>query len=135
MTCVFCTQPSAAGEVVFEDGQTWVLLHPDSAVRGHAMVVVRRHVENASDLSEDEWSHLTRIERVAEQVLLDETKTDRAILLKLGIQTPHLHLHIYPVSSSLDRVAVQSIIDARVTESRDAAFGDRVRARLTDLLR
>jgi histidine triad (HIT) family protein len=135
MTCVFCTDPSRAGELVFEDHMTLVLLHPDSAVSGHAMVVVRRHVENASDLREDEWSHLTRIQRVAERVLLEETKTDRAILLKLGVQTPHLHLHIYPVSSRLDRAAVQSIIDARVTEPRDAGLGERVCARLTALLR
>lgn len=99
------------------------------------MVVFQRHVENVSDLTADEWSHMAAIQRAAEKTLLEETGTDRAILLKLGIQTPHLHVHIYPVSSGLDRAAVQNIIDARVREPRETGFADRVQARLTALLR
>ena len=120
---------------MFEDDATWVILHPDSAVRGHAMVVAKTHVQNVSDLTEDEWAHFARVQRRAEQALLEETGAERAILLKLGIQTPHLHIHIYPVSAALDRASVQNIIDARVTEPRDADFASRVRTRLTQSLR
>ena len=54
----------------------------------------------------------------------------RAILLKLGIATPHLHLHIYPVSASLDRTAVMEIIDGRVRDSFDQTLIDDLRERL-----
>jgi diadenosine tetraphosphate (Ap4A) HIT family hydrolase len=99
------------------------------------MVVAKRHVQNVSDLPEEEWAHFGRAQRRAEQALLDETGTERAILLKLGIQTPHLHIHIYPLSAALDRAAVMNVIDARVSEPRDADFASRVRARLTQSLR
>lgn len=62
--------------------------------------------------------------------MLEVSGADRAVMLKLGIITPHLHLHIYPVSASLDRAAVTEIIEGRVREQRDPEFVRAVRARL-----
>jgi len=130
MSCVFCNDPRAAGEVLFEDDRVFVILHEDWAVRGHAMVVWKAHVENVADLAVDEYAHFASVHHRAERALLAATGADRAILLKLGIATPHLHLHIYPVSASLDRVAVMEIIDARVREPFDQTLIDELRERL-----
>ena len=130
MTCVFCNDPRAAGELLFEDDRVLVILHNDWAVRGHAMVVWKAHVENVADLTIDEYVHFAAIHHRAERALLAATGADRAILLKLGIATPHLHLHIYPVSAALERAAVMEIIDARVRESFDQTLIDDLRERL-----
>jgi len=130
MSCVFCNDPRAAGEVLREDDRVLVILHEDWAVRGHAMVVWKAHVENVADLTVDEYEHFASVHHRAERGLLAATDADRAILLKLGIATPHLHLHIYPVSASLDRVAVMEIIDARVREPFDQTLIDELRERL-----
>jgi diadenosine tetraphosphate (Ap4A) HIT family hydrolase len=130
MSCVFCNDPRAAGEVLFEDDRVLVILHDDWAVRGHAMVVWKAHVENVSDLTIDESARFAAVHHRAERALLAATGADRAILLKLGIATPHLHLHIYPVSASLDRAAVMEIIDGRVREPFDQTLIDELRERL-----
>jgi len=130
MSCVFCNDPRAAGEVLFEDDRVLVILHEDWAVRGHAMVVWKAHIENVADLTIEEYAHFAAAHHRAERALLDATGAGRAILLKLGIVTPHLHLHIYPVSASLDRVAVMEIIDGRVREAFDEALIDELRERL-----
>ncbi len=134
MTCLFCNDPRAAGEVLFEDARVLVILHDDWAVRGHAMVVWKEHVENVADLTIDDYLHFAAIHHRAERALLAVTRADRAILLKLGIATPHLHLHIYPVSAALDRVAVMEIIEARVRDAMDdrdrQAFINELRERL-----
>jgi histidine triad (HIT) family protein len=134
MTCVFCTEPRDAGELIFKDAQVLVLLHNDWAVRGHAMIVWKEHVENVSDLTPDEYAHFAAVHLRAERALLDATRADRAILLKLGIATPHLHLHIYPVSAALDRAKVMEIIDGKTSDAmsdRDRrAFADDLRKRL-----
>jgi diadenosine tetraphosphate (Ap4A) HIT family hydrolase len=130
MECVFCTDVTRAGDVVFEDQRSWVVLHDDWSVRGHAMVVWKPHVENFSDLSPEDAAHFARVHRRAERALLDLTKAERAILMKLGIATPHLHLHIYPVSATLDRAAVMRIINADVREERDSNFVESVKQRL-----
>jgi diadenosine tetraphosphate (Ap4A) HIT family hydrolase len=129
MCCVFCDDPGA-GEVVFEDDRVLVILHEDWSVRGHAMIVWKAHVENVADLTNGEYAHFATVHHRAERALLAATGADRAILLKLGIATPHLHLHIYPVSSSLDRAAVMEIINGHVRDRFDQRLIDDLRERL-----
>lgn len=128
MSCVFCDAPPA--DPLYSDERCFVVLHEDRAVRGHAMVVWRAHVENVSDLGADDAAHLIEVHRRAERALLDVTGAERAVLLKLGIQTPHLHLHIYPVPSSLDRAAVQEILDGKRRDEVEPEFAEMVRARM-----
>jgi diadenosine tetraphosphate (Ap4A) HIT family hydrolase len=127
MSCVFCDDPRTAGELLFEDDRVLVILHNDWAVRGHAMIVWKAHVENVADLTIDEYMHFAAVHHRVERALLAATGADRAILLKLGIATPHLHLHIYPVSASLERAAVMEVIDARVREPFDQTLIDDLR--------
>jgi diadenosine tetraphosphate (Ap4A) HIT family hydrolase len=115
---------------LFEDDRVAVVLHDDWSVRGHVMVVWKEHVENVSDLSDDEWIRLSDVYRRTERTLLDVTQADRAIVMKLGIAVPHLHIHIYPVSAALSREEVFAIIEGRVTEPRDERFVDALRSRL-----
>ncbi len=131
MACTFCADPLSAGELLFEDDRVWVLLHPDWSPRGHAMVVAKRHVENASALDEDEWLHLARVWHRAERVLLEATGAERAIILKLGIMTPHLHVHIYPMSATATREDVFATIDGKASEPHDETFVTDVRKALT----
>jgi diadenosine tetraphosphate (Ap4A) HIT family hydrolase len=107
---------------VFEDEHALVILHSDWSVRGHAMIVAKRHVENPSDLKEDEWLHFARVWHRAERVLLELTNADRVIALKLGILTPHLHLHLYPVAKDTSREEVFASIDMKTRVPRDEAF-------------
>ena len=130
MSCVFCDDVRKAGDVLAEDERVWIVLHDDWAVRGHAIVVWKKHVENVADLTPEEAAHFAAAHHRAESALLAATGADRAILLKLGIATPHLHLHIYPVAATLDRAAVMRIIDARVREPRDEALVTELRQRL-----
>lgn len=124
---------SAAGELVNDFGDWKLLLHPDSAVRGHAMLVVSRHVENLCDMTDSEAQQLARVQKVCERALLDVTRTDRAILMKLGIAAPHFHLHIYPVKRTATRLDVMRAINGEVREERDPDFAKLVRDRILRL--
>ncbi|HVR40602.1 MAG TPA: HIT domain-containing protein [Thermoanaerobaculia bacterium] len=130
MSCVFCRDVTRVGEIVFEDERVWVVLHDDWSVRGHAMVVAKTHIENASSLPVDEWLHIARMWHDAERAILGLTGAERAIILKLGILTPHLHVHIYPVSSSMTRDEVFAIIDGKTRVERDEDFVARLRLTL-----
>jgi diadenosine tetraphosphate (Ap4A) HIT family hydrolase len=135
MPCVFCTDPRGAGALLFEDETLLVLLHNDWSVRGHAMIVWKKHIENVSDLAPDEYAHFAAVHHRVERALLDVTKADRAVLLKLGIVTPHLHLHIYPVSAALDREQVMAIIDGKTSDAMSQAVGDAERGAFIETLR
>lgn len=131
MSCLLCDTPDQTGEIVFEDGSALVIIHDDWATRGHLMVVWKAHVQNLSDLSDDEAARFVRLYLLAERAALQATGAERAIILKLGIAVPHLHVHIYPVSASLDRLAVMQILDSKVRE----VPGESERRALVDHLR
>ena len=133
VTCLLCSDLNSL-DVVFDDGRCAVVLHEDWAVRGHAMVVWKRHVENIADLDDAEAAHLIRVEREAERVLLRVTGADRAILVKLGIAVAHLHVHIYPVAAATTRNEVFDAIEGRRREAHDSAFVTAVRDGLRDYL-
>ena len=95
------------------------------------MVVAKTHAENASDLAEDEWVQVARMWHRVERVLLEVTGAERAIIMKLGIATPHLHVHIYPLSAAATRDDVFAAIDGHRTEPRDEMFVETVRRHLT----
>ena len=118
---------------MYENDIAAVAIHEDWAVRGHAMVIAKQHAENLSQL--DDIAGFMRVYREAERALLRITGAQRAAIMKLGIVTPHLHLHIYPVSAALDRAAVMAIIDGRVHVDRDERFVAAVRAALDTALR
>ena len=113
--------------MIVDFGDWKFLLHPDSAVRGHAMLVIARHLENFADLTDSEAQQFARVHRVVERALLNVTGTDRAILLKLGIAVPHLHIHVYPVSAKLGRAEVMRIIAGEVSEARASGFAKALR--------
>ena len=99
MSCLFC---AFSGVAEYEDEVCRVVLHEE----GHPMIVARRHVENISDLSSSEWTQFAAVWHRVERELLERTGAERAVILKLGIQTPHLHVHIHAVRASEDRASV-----------------------------
>lgn len=131
MPCAFCTDLSTTGELVFEDASTWVIVHPDWSPRGHVMVVAKQHVENISDVSPDEWGHIAMLFQRVERIVLALTGAQRAIVMKLGIQTPHLHLHLYPMKDDATRGDVFDAIDGKRGEVSDGAFVAALRDALT----
>lgn len=133
-SCELCAANlSSAGELIVDFGDWKLLLHPDAAVAGHAMLVLSRHAENFADLTDSEAQQFARVEKVVERALLDVTKMDRAILLKLGIAVPHFHMHIYPVPRTMTRSDVDRVIQGAVKEERERDFGKRVKDRILRL--
>ena len=127
MSCPLCSNLSSL-ELAYENDVAAVALHDDWAVRGHAMVIAKRHVENLCELAEPE--RFMRVYREAERVLLRLTGAERAIIVKLGIATPHLHVHVYPMRASDSRKHVFEAIEGGRREGRDEGFV----ARVTELL-
>ncbi len=106
--------------VLFADERLFAVLHEDRAVAGHAMLVWKGHLENVSELTGEEAAHFMLSLWRMERAILEATGAVRAILMKLGIQVPHLHVHLYPVSRELDRLAVMNMIEGRVADGSSA---------------
>ena len=61
------------------------------------------YVRAYSDLAdEDEWLHIARVWHRTERAM----NAERVMVMKLGIQTPHLHIHLFPFDASATREEV-----------------------------
>jgi histidine triad (HIT) family protein len=122
--------------VLDENAAAVAWLHESRAHRGHSVIAARRHVENLSDLDDREAQGFLALARRVERAALDETASHRAILMKLGLLVPHLHLHVYPVTRDASREEVMQIIDGAVTDdatpAQKADFAASLRARLSE---
>jgi diadenosine tetraphosphate (Ap4A) HIT family hydrolase len=128
MGCALC---NVTGDLVYEDPDCMVVVHEDWSVLGHVMIVARRHVENISGLDEETWERIARVWQRTERVLLALTRADRCIALKLGVLTPHLHVHLYPVPASASREEIFASIDTKTRVPRDENFVTMLRQHLT----
>ena len=126
-SCTLCADDTA--DILYVDAAARVAFHDDWAVSGHAMVIARQHVENLCDL--DDLAGFMSVYERTERALLEATGCERAIVMKLGILTPHLHLHIYPFAATATRAEVMAAIDGKTRVARDEAFVERVRAMLS----
>lgn len=115
MICELCRTKTPA---LVQRVHARLLLHDDWAAEPHLMVVSRRHVENVSDLESEEALDFFTLWREAEREVLALTGATKSINLKLGLMTPHLHVHIYPFSGDATRDVVFSAFDGKRTSPR-----------------
>jgi diadenosine tetraphosphate (Ap4A) HIT family hydrolase len=54
-------------------------------------------------------AHLARVWHRAERAL----KAERVMVMKLGIQTPHLHIHLFPFDATATREEVFAAFEGR----------------------
>jgi diadenosine tetraphosphate (Ap4A) HIT family hydrolase len=79
---------------------------------GHLLVLANRHVTRFQDLADDEWIDMTRLAHQAARALEQELAPLRCYVASLGtgshdvpMSSPHLHIHVVPISSADDKPA------------------------------
>ncbi len=102
--CVFCKPDILEKQSVFISKHFNVMPSYEPRTPGHLLVVPKRHVAKAHELSSDEWSELSVITTKIVQVFSKFLATDDYIILeKNGVQAfqdvLHVHFHFFPVRS------------------------------------
>jgi histidine triad (HIT) family protein len=138
MDCIFCKFASheiVPPDVFYEDEKVLVKLDRDWAVKGHSLVIWKEHAFNMSDLSEDDFSHFSKVVRKTEAVLLKALNVDKSIVLKSGGIVSHFHFHIYPVLSSVPWDAILALFNKDVKNEPKEGESEQVVAELREYLR
>jgi histidine triad (HIT) family protein len=121
--CVFCKiarHEIEASDIFYEDDRVLVMLDEDWAVKGHSLVIWKKHHLNASDLTTEEFLHFSSVFRNAEKAVLEITGKKRALTLKTGGLVSHFHFHIYPVDSDTSWETIKDIFEKKMKHSPDA---------------
>jgi len=89
-----------AGEIrsykVYEDERTYAFLDINPETKGHVLVVPKVEVEKVYELDDINYDALWRAVRKIAQNM--EEKLEKRVILKvIGVDVPHVHVHVMPL--------------------------------------
>jgi histidine triad (HIT) family protein len=101
--CVFCAivAGQAPAEVVYEDEHTLAFMDINPAVRGHVLVVPKRHARDIFDVSEEDAGQVmrtvVRVARAVEKALQPDGLNLIQANRRAAMQSVfHFHMHVVP---------------------------------------
>lgn len=89
------------------------MLAHDWVVKGHTLVIWKKHLENASELTLKDFLYFSEIFYKTERTLLKILRMDRSVVLKSGGLVPHFHFHIYPLKKETSWETIKDIFDLK----------------------
>lgn len=103
-SCAFCREEIIQKQSVFESESFYVLLDYEPRVKGHLLVVPKRHLVKAHELFQAEWAELSTLISKIVEVFSHVLSTDEYIILEKNgprafQNVPHVHFHLLPVIS------------------------------------
>lgn len=91
-----------AGEIpchrVYEDEDHLAFLDIRPLSRGHTLVIPKREVSYLFDLDADAYDALWRTVRKVEAGLRTAMACERVVLMVVGYEVPHVHVHLLPTN-------------------------------------
>ncbi|MDO4911861.1 MAG: HIT family protein [Corynebacterium sp.] len=90
------------GRFVYEDEQVVAFLDINPLTEGHTLVVPRKEVDKWTDLSPEEWAHLSAVAQKIGNAQKEAFGAPRAGLVIAGFDVPHAHIHVFPAHAMTD---------------------------------
>lgn len=102
--CPFCNPKVLKSQVVFETNSLRVLVDYAPVLKGHLLVIPKRHIVKAHEMIKEEWEELSIVIPKIVDVFSEHLEaTDYIILEKNGPRAfqdiPHVHFHLLPVGT------------------------------------
>ena len=90
------------GRFVWKDDRCVAFLSINPLRPGHTLVVPRDEIDNWLDLPEDLLGHLTRVAQSIGRAMDKAYSPVKVGLMLAGLEVPHVHLHVVPISGVND---------------------------------
>lgn len=90
------------GRFVYRDEVCVAFLTIAPICPGHTLVVPRLEIDHWIDLPDDVAGHLTVVARKIGAAQMTAFNAERISLIIAGLEVPHTHLHVLPITSEAD---------------------------------
>ena len=95
-----------AGEIpcrkVAEDDRFFAFLDINPVAWGHTLVIPKREVDYIFDLSDEELGAMMAFAKKVAAALKDTVPCRKVGMAVLGLEVPHAHIHLIPITSEGD---------------------------------
>jgi histidine triad (HIT) family protein len=100
-----------AGEIpsykVAEDENFLAFLDINPNAKGHTLCIPKKETDKLFDLSEQEYLDLMRFSRKVAKAIENVVACKRIGLSVIGLEVPHVHVHIIPLNDMQDAQFIQ----------------------------
>ena len=129
-SCPFCNPGIIEKQNVFEDQYFRVLTDSAPVIKGHLLVVPKRHITKAHELLSEEWAELATIIPKIVKVFQHSFDTDQYLILEkngpvAGQSVPHIHFHLIPVQSPASADQINTVLLAKVFQVRPKKLSEK----------
>ena len=94
---------------VAEDSQFLAFLDINPNARGHVLCIPKKEVDKIFDLEEEVYQELMRFSRKVAIALEKTIECKRVGMAVVGLEVPHVHVHLIPLNSMSDMDFSKSI--------------------------
>lgn len=104
-SCVFCSivkNNTPHHEIWYEDENHIAFLNKFPRKRAHSLVIPKKHTDNITDLSENEYVELFRSVYKSSKILKKYTNATRISIQVDGYSVGHVHVHLLATFKSGD---------------------------------
>jgi histidine triad (HIT) family protein len=109
------------GRFVWRDEHCVAFLSIHPLRPGHTLVVTRDEIDHWIDLDPDLAAHVMRVARSIGQALQHGFRPTRVGLMILGLEVPHMHVHVVPIDGVHDLDFANQDMNARPADLDRAA--------------
>jgi len=109
-----CQNPEEYRKFFIKEFDYWkVELHGNQCYLGRCIVILKRHLEDLFEISNEEKDEIFKIVRDLKNVLKESFNPDLTNYSSLGNETRHLHLHVIPRYEKPVKFAGMTFADKR----------------------
>ena len=99
--CIFCKIgsgeiPKKPEEIKFQDENVMAFLDIHPKASGHTILIPKTHYRWFLDMPEDAWKDLMGVAQTLSKKLKDEYSADFVRVGVVGVDVPHVHVHLIP---------------------------------------
>ena len=124
--CFICKHQIDDEDIVFENDKFIAFLDMYPPTKGYTILAVKRHIEDITELSEDEYIKLQKILFKISRAIKKAFNPKRICLLNSGGLLTHWHFHIIPMykdvyNNFIDVVLKKSVLEISKDERKKIA--------------
>ncbi|MCC5883839.1 MAG: HIT family protein [Halomonas sp.] len=116
-------------EFVWSDERCVAIMTLNPMKPGHLLVIPREEIDHWDDMPAELSAHLMQVSQSLAKALKRAFPCERVGMMIVGLEVPHVHLHLVPLDSMQD-IRLEGLAQAGPEELADNA--DRIRSALTN---
>jgi len=97
------------GHIIYEDDHHIALLDINPNTKGHTLCIPKEEVNRIFDLSEEAYLDLMAFSRKIAMALEKAVPCERIGVSVIGLEVPHVHVHLIPLQSMEDARFINKI--------------------------